>query len=155
MPGRKKSVAAEINDLVSDLPHESRFSECTQNGRSYNYRVEAARKCLSSLAGGEDEVIGLMLAILSKREKMEVWKLLSGKFPDEFEKLAVGVKRLIINGLGWSHSMFGMAGLKVGEELFASREGCGKPGRPKKITEEQEKKVEEVLNLQQPSFAGH
>ena len=61
MPGREKSAAAQIYDLSCDLPEETPFRECAERGRSYNYRIDAARNCLTALAGGADEVIGLLL----------------------------------------------------------------------------------------------
>lgn len=142
---REKSAAAEINDLVSDLPCETPFRDCAPRGRSYNCRVEAAKKCLSALAGGEGEMIGFMLAVLSKCQKMELWKSLSGTFAEVFKNFDDDVKRDIVDGLGWSHAMFGMAGLEVGERLFASRKGCGSPGRPKKVSGELEQQIDEAL----------
>ena len=146
MPGREKSAAAQIYDLSCDLPEETPFSECAERGRSYNYRIDAARNCLTALAGGADKVIGLLLKMLKKDEQMKVWKSLSGTFPGAFQTLDLQAKRTIVRELGWSHTMFGMAGLTVGKDLLSSaRHGCETPGRPIRVTEKLEEKIEETL----------
>lgn len=147
---QKKAVATEFGDMLDDFALEScAFSKCSPDSRTWKTRIEAARRSLVILAGSEAEVeiISLLVAILKKSERMMLWNKLSGNFPVAFQDLELGVKRTIVRELGWTQSMFKPAGLKVGDALFASRNGCGTSGRPTTITDEDEEQMAKTLEM--------
>lgn len=150
MAGRpSNSGFQKLCEALDETETMSPFGQMERRGRAVQARFKAARQLLRKLSGGDS--IGFLLSMWDEGETAEVWKRLSGGFPEAFNELDdERSKRLIVSGLGWERRRFDATGMIVGDKLWKNRADHSEldgGGRPTKVTPEIREKVVQALDV--------
>ena len=130
-----------VGNMVKLQPYSS-----LKPGRNTTERHVLAKDFLEKISGGE--MLSFILKMLSKEQVGALWKLHTGSFSEMFNNLEdAGAKRRIVASLGWPRTQFGMAGMRVGEDLFRNRNkeivhNVG--GRPSVVTDEIKEEIQDA-----------
>lgn len=155
-----------VADAVQKMKKMSSCVELVQTGQKRQMdmqeRLQTARLFLDKVSGGG--VVDFILETLTLGDRVNLWKKMTGRLPEAINDLNLAERRAVIRAMSttgetgeraWTFQQFRLAGIMVGEKLWASRGETlapSTPGRPKTATDDDKEQIrKDHLNNSSPS----